>query len=147
MNILFRHFLTKKNLKIRFVLVGFVNTFVGLGIFPALFFGLDFLEFHYLTILTLSQIISVTWAFITNKYLVFRTKGNLEREYGKFVVFHAGIYILNLIALPFFVEVMSFHVVWSQFCFAFIVIVTSYFWHSRITFVTHDKGEKSSRII
>lgn len=120
--------------KIRFGAAGVVNTAFGLAIFPILFFSLAFLKLHYLIILTISQALSVTLAFVTNKFWVFRTKGNYLREYGKFVLFHLTYFVVNLFALPFLVEVVKIPPVWAQSGFAVAVIVSSYVWHSRITF-------------
>ena len=87
-------FYLRHQVKVRFLLVGIVNTIIGLAVFPLLFFGLSAFELHYLIILTLSQIVSVTWAFGLAKYVVFRSKGPIEKEYGRFLIFHGGIFIV-----------------------------------------------------
>jgi putative flippase GtrA len=120
--------------KIRFLLAGALNTAIGLAVYPALYFMAAPLKLHYLTILTISQILCVTFAFLTNKFLVFRTSGNLLRESGKFLTFHLSYFLVNLAALPALVEFAGMNPVWGQTLFAVLVIVTSYFWHSRITF-------------
>ncbi|MBM4128289.1 MAG: GtrA family protein [Nitrospira sp.] len=125
--------------KLRFVLAGAFNTTLGLAAYPALFFLLRPFDFHYLTVLAISQILCVTAAFLTNKFLVFRTSGNYLNEYGRFVTFHLSYFLVNLVALPFLVEIMHMNPVWAQTLFAALVIVSSYFWHSRITFRT-DKA-------
>jgi putative flippase GtrA len=125
--------------KIRFLLTGALNTAVGLAVYPALFFFLAPLQFHYLTILTISQVSCVTFAFLTTKFMVFRTSGNYLSEFGKFGTFHLFIFFINLLVLPFLVECAGMNPVWAQLMFTIVVIVSSYFWHSRITFSTRYK--------
>jgi putative flippase GtrA len=122
--------------KIRFLLAGGLNTVVGLSVYPILFFLLKPLQLHYLLILTLSQIICICFAFLTNKFLVFKTSGNYLKESGKFLTFHLVYYLVNLAVLPMLVELGGMNPVWAQSLFAVLVIITSYFWHSRITFHT-----------
>ncbi|MBI3441813.1 MAG: GtrA family protein [Proteobacteria bacterium] len=120
--------------KVRFLVAGAFNTVVGLAVYPALYFLAAPLKFHYLTILAISQVVCIAFAFLTNKFLVFRTSGNYLRESGKFVTFHLSYFLVNLAALPALVEFAGMNPVWAQTLFAVLVIVTSYFWHSRITF-------------
>jgi putative flippase GtrA len=126
--------LRKNETKVRFLLVGGLNTLFGLAIYPVLYYLMASLNLHYLSILIVSQIISITFAFFTTKHLVFRTTGRYLSEYGKFVTFHLSYLLVNLAALPALVELVGMHPVWAQTLFAFLVIITSYFWHSRITF-------------
>lgn len=120
--------------KIRFLLAGALNTAIGLAVYPILYFLAAPLKLHYLVILTISQIVCVTFAFLTNKFLVFRTAGNYLKESGKFLMFHFIYFLVNLAALPALVELAGMKPVWGQTLFAVLVIVSSYFWHSRITF-------------
>jgi putative flippase GtrA len=120
--------------KIRFLLAGGLNTCFGLAAFPALYYLLAFLDLHYLVILSMSHVLSVSFAFVTNKYLVFKTVGNTRQEYGRFIIFHAGHLAFNLAALTVLVHLSGLSPVWLQIIFAIAVIVSSYFWHSRITF-------------
>lgn len=120
--------------KVRFLLTGALNTAIGLAVYPVLYFLAAPLKLHYLTILVISQVVCVTVAFLTNKFLVFRTSGNYLRESGKFLTFHLSYFLVNLAALPALVEFAGMNPVWAQTLFAVLVIVTSYFWHSHITF-------------
>jgi len=89
---------------------------------------------YYLIVLTVSQIVCVTFAFLTNKFLVFRTKGNYGTEFMKFITFHLSYFLVNLAALPVLVVFFGINPIIAQTSFAVMVIVSSYFWHSRITF-------------
>jgi putative flippase GtrA len=129
-----RAFVREHETKVRFVLAGALNTVFGLAAYPALYFLLAPLKLHYLSVLVVSQVICITFSFYTNKHLVFRTSGGYLREYGKFATFHLSYLLVNLAALPALVELAGMKPVWAQTLFAVLVIVTSYFWHSRITF-------------
>lgn len=120
--------------QIRYLIVGGLNTVVGLTVFPALYFLLGPLDLHYLAIMSLSQVVCVTFSFVTQKLIVFRTRGGYLREYGKFLVFHFLNYLANLFVLPLLVEMAGMSPIWAQTGFTVFVILTSYFWHSRITF-------------
>ena len=120
--------------KIRFLLAGALNTVIGLGTFPALYYLLESRQLHYLMILTISQSLCICFAYLTNKFLVFKTKGNYVNEFSKFITFHLSYFAVNLVVLPLMVSGLKFNPVIAQSLFAVTVIVSSYFWHSRITF-------------
>ena len=128
--------------KVRFLLAGALNTVFGLAAYPTLFFLLAPLKLHYMAVLGISQVICVAFSYLTNKFLVFRTVGNYLRESGKFVLFHLSYFLLNLIALPLLVEMFGMSPVWGQTLFAVAVIITSYFWHSNITFAPARTSDK-----
>jgi putative flippase GtrA len=120
--------------KARFLAAGALNTALGLAMFPTLMWTLGPRGFHYMVVLVISQVICVTFAYSTQKVLVFRTKGNYISEFGRFILFYVQLYLVNLAVLPFLVEIVHIRPIIAQFCFSVPVIVTSYFWHSRITF-------------
>jgi len=120
--------------KIRFLFAGVFNTALALVIYPALYFLAAPLKLHYLTVLLLGYVVTVTCSFLTNKFLVFRTSGNYLRESGKFLTLHVSYFLVNLAVLPALVELAGMNPVWAQTLFAVLVVATSYFWHSRITF-------------
>jgi putative flippase GtrA len=122
--------------KIRFVLAGILNTTFGLGTFPVLYFMLAEFKLHYLVILTISQPICITFSYLTSKFLVFRTKGNYVVEFLKFITFYISYFAVNLLTLPMLVELLHFNPVIAQSLYALLVIASSYFWHSRITFLS-----------
>jgi putative flippase GtrA len=122
--------------KLRFLLAGGLNTLFGLAIFPVLIWLFAPLSVHYMVALTIAQIMGVVFAFLTNKLLVFKTRGQHVREFGKFVTFYAVGFVANLIALPILVELAHVPPIWAQLMFVSMLIISSYFWHSRITFAS-----------
>ncbi len=124
----------KHIIKARFLVAGAFNTFVGLATYPLLYLLLTPDGIHYLTILAITHAISITVAFLTNKFFVFRTKGGYLKEFSKFFTFHFMHFLINLAILPIMVEYANMNPIYAQPIFAIIVIVSSYFWHKNITF-------------
>lgn len=129
----------KHGQKLRFILAGALNTLVGLATYPVLYFALAGINVDYLAILAISQILCVCFAYLTNKFFVFKTRGDYVQEYLKFITFHGLFFILNVLVLRFLVEHLHLAPVWSQTGFALLVIITSYLWHSKITFSPTNK--------
>jgi putative flippase GtrA len=111
-----------------------LNTVIGLAVYPALYFCVIPLRSHYMVILVISQILCVNFSFLTSKFMVFRTSGNYLREFLKFGMFYLSYFMVNLAALPILVELAGMNPVWAQMLFTVLVVISSYFWHSRITF-------------
>ena len=130
-------FLNKKYKKERnFLIVGLINTVFGLLIFPILFYFFNPLVPHYLYILSLSTATSILFSFLSLKYFVFKTKGSIMNEFGKFLIFHVLIFTLNLIALPLLVNYLINDPIISQTIFLIFVIFSSYCWNNWVTFKT-----------
>jgi len=134
-----KSFINFREKKFRFIVAGAINTTAGLTIYPILYLALTPLGFGYVEILLIAQFICISFSFITNKYFVFKTKKNTRKEYLKFFIFHGFYAILNLIFLPFLVDVMKFSPIISQIIFTIPIIAISYFWHSHITFYNSEK--------
>jgi putative flippase GtrA len=134
--------LTQQSKKIRFLIAGVINTAVGLSVFPSLYLILEPMGLGYIGVLVISQLICITFSFISNKYFVFKTNGNLQAEYTKFFIFHVFYFILNLISLPALVEVFKMNPIFAQTSFSVFIIITSYFWHNFVTFKSIHKTSK-----
>jgi putative flippase GtrA len=120
--------------KLRFLLAGAFNTLLGLSLYPLLYVLIEPQGRHYLSLLVVSQTLCIGVAFLTNKHLVFQSSGNGLHELGKFLGFHLAYFVVNLLVLPLLVEGLGMNPMLAQTGFAICVIVTSYLWHSRITF-------------
>ena len=131
-----RNLADRHQTKVRFLFAGVLNTIFGLGTYYVIYSFLSPLKFHYMTILVISHAVCTTFAFITNKFLVFKTSGNYLAEYGKFIGFQLPYFLINLMVLPILVEFVGINPVWAQMEFAVLANLASYFWHSRITFST-----------
>jgi len=128
--------------KIRFLIAGMVNTAVGLAVYPILYLVFEPMGMGYIQVLIIAQVVCISFSFVSNKYFVFKTKGNLKKEYLKFFAFHGFYFALNLVCLPILVEAFKINPIISQTGFAIAVIMTSYFWHNAITFKTARESSK-----
>lgn len=119
---------------LRFLLAGAANTALGLALYPLLLWTVPILRVHYLAALGICQAVCLCFAYATYKFGVFRTRGNVAREFGAFSSFYLVNYAANWGALPLLVELGGIPPVVAQVGFNLMVIVGSYFWHSRVTF-------------
>jgi putative flippase GtrA len=139
-------FVRREQLKFRFAAAGFINTAVGLAIYPIILWTFSHAGLNYMGALFISQALSIVSAYIVTKFIAFRTRGQYFPEFGKFAIFYLLLFVVNLFALPFLVEVVRIPPIPAQLGFSLTVMLGSYFWHSRITFgkdkedVGHNDG-------
>lgn len=126
--------------KFRYLIAGIINTVIGLAMYPLLYLILKPIGIGYIGVLVVAQLVCVTFSFISNKYFVFKTQGNLRNEYIKFFAFHGVYFAINLVALPIFVELLKLNPMIAQTIFSILIITSSYFWHNAVTF-------KASKVI
>lgn len=119
---------------LRYLLAAGLNTIFGLGIYPVLLWTVPWFRIHYLIALLIAQAISLCFAYSSYKLGVFQTRGGYAREITAFVSFYGVNYAANWIALPAMVEVAHIPPIIGQLMFSAVIIVTSYFWHSKVTF-------------
>lgn len=119
---------------IRFLAAGALNTAVGLAFYPALLWAVPALRTHYLIALGIAQITCLLFAFATYKLGVFRTRGDMGREFVAFSSFYLFNYAANWAALPALVELGGVSPVVAQTGFTLVLIAGSWLWHSRVTF-------------
>lgn len=118
--------------KLRYLIIGGWNTVFGYAVFAALNWGLA--SVHYLVILTVSYIISITNAYVGYKLFVFRTKGNILKEYLRFYVVYGASFGFNVVALPVLVEGFTMNVYAAQALIIVITIAGSYLLHKHYSF-------------
>jgi putative flippase GtrA len=119
--------------KINYLLVGGWNTVFGYLGFVALYY-LFADRVHYLIIFVVSNILSITNAYIGYKTFVFKTRGNYLREYLRFYLVYSGAIALNFILLPVCVELLRLSPPVAQGGLIFINVFFSYFGHKHFSF-------------
>lgn len=119
--------------KIRFLIAGAWNTLFGYFLFALLFYLLS-AKVHYMVLLAVSYIFSITNAYLSYKYFVFKTKGNFMKEYSRFYVVYGAAFIANLMLLPVFVELLRIHPLISQALIIILTVIISYFGHKHFSF-------------
>src|SRR5258708_33278745 len=113
--------------------MGIYKMLFGYGLFACLYllFG-D--RVHYLLILVVSHIVNVTNAYHAYRLFVFRDGRPGLRSYLRFHSVYLASLGFNLIALPFFVEVLNVSPILSQGFVLVITVVMSYVLHKRFSF-------------
>jgi putative flippase GtrA len=118
----------------RYVVAAGFNTAFGLAIYPALLWTFPWLRVHYMVGLLVAQAASLCFAYSSYKLGVFQTRGRYAREITAFLSFYGVNYAANWIALPALVEFAHIPPIVAQLMFSGVVMITSYFWHSKVTF-------------
>ena len=119
---------------LRFLAAGALNTLFGFGFYPLLVWSVPYFHRHYLLALGVAQVVCLLFAFTTYKIGVFRTRGDILREFGAFASFYLATYAANWLVLPLLVELGRIPPAPAQIGFTAITVVGSWFWHTRVTF-------------
>ena len=119
---------------IRFIILGGVNTIFGFLAFPLIYTALSPLGVHYLISMTLSYMLSISFSYFTISVFVFQSSEKSISEPLKFGSFYAISYAVNAVVLPFCVELLHIPAIWAQAGMVFVIMMSSYIWHSSITF-------------
>ena len=134
-----RHFYQKHKNKINYIMAGAWNTLFSYVTFIILYYLTKPFKLHIVIVLIFSQIISLTQAYITYKIFVFKTKGNYLQEYFRFYLVYGSSFIINLILILSFVDIMHMNPILSQGIIACIVVILSYFAHTNFSFMEKKK--------
>ena len=109
-----------------YLLVGGWNTVFGMGVYAALYHGLG-TRVHYLVLLSPSNVLAITNAYVCYKLFVVKTHGQVSREYFRCYVVYGGMMLLGaalLFALVYWTRLLP--VVANYLCIAGTT-VASYF--------------------
>lgn len=118
-----------------FLVVGGLNTLLGFGLFPMVYWLLQDYRAHYVWMLVICHITTVSFSYVTNKYWVFRTQGQLLGEMIKFGGFHLVYFFLMIFLVPLFVESVHCNPIFVQFGISVLVVITSFFWYDKMVFL------------
>lgn len=119
--------------KTKFLVVGGVNTIFGYTS-GLLLYEIMNEKFSLLIILILSNIISISFSFITYKKIVFKTKDNWIIEYLKCYVVYGFAMIINIITAMILIKYFQFQYWVAQGIIIIITVIFSYYSHSNYTF-------------
>jgi putative flippase GtrA len=119
--------------RIAFVIVGGINTLIGLGWF-LLFHRLVGNVVGYMGALVLAHICAVLCAFTLHRRFVFRVRGQVLTDLARFELVNLGALGANAVLLPFFVEIVGLKVVMAQIISTFISVITTYVGHRVFSF-------------
>lgn len=126
-----------KSQAIRYLAAGIWNTVFGITLYAVLIkiFG----ENHYLLLAVLSNIISITNAYICYKLFVFKTKGNIIKEYLKCYIVYGISMLLGLLILYVLVDLMHLTPIISNIISVLLLTIVSFAGHRYFSFRTKNK--------
>ncbi|WP_419817090.1 GtrA family protein [Glaciibacter flavus] len=121
--------------RVRFLIVGAVNTVVAYLLFAAFtrwLFGTS--AGGYLLSLALSYAIAIVMAFVLYRRFVFRVSGNVLIDFIRFVGVYALTITINFVALPLLVEALHVPVLIAQALIVIVATLISFFGHRSFSF-------------
>lgn len=121
---------------VRYLLIGLYNTVVGYLLFVLVNHVLGNIT-HYLVILGVSFILSLTHAYIGQRFIVFRSDAPWIQEYFRFFIVNLSGMAGNVLLLTLFVE-SGMELMLAQAISVVIVTVFSYFGHRYFSFKSHE---------
>lgn len=119
--------------KIRFILMGGFNVAAAYAVFFVLFLWLGHSTSH-LILVMVAHVIGTTISYTTFKCCVFRTKGNILREYAKSWVVSLVNLVMNLALIYILVDVYDLRVLPSQAFILLVIAFLSYMGHKHYSF-------------
>jgi len=119
--------------EVRYLMAGGWNTVFGYGVYVWLLWLFQ-PQVHYMAIAVATNVLAITMAYATHKLFVFRTKGNVLREYLKFYGVYGVTAVLGLAALPLCVEWLGMSPYVAPLLILGVTVVVSYFGHKHFSF-------------
>jgi phosphoglycerol transferase len=135
-----------KDERVRFLVTGGINTVVGYLLFAAIQFLLG-RYVGYIGSVLLSHLLASTVAFILYRRVVFRVRGSVILDFFRFQTIYALPLLINILALPFLVEVLGWNVYIAQAVVMGVTVTLTYLGHKFFSFrrpsATADQPEST----
>lgn len=129
---------------LRYLLVGGFNTLWAYGVFLALY-ALLVRHVHYIAALAAITVVNVTTSFVTQRLLVFRSRGQILVEYARFYGVYALPIAFGFVAFPFCKEVLHLRWYVAQAAITVVTIIGGYFGHKLISFAPAKKRREVAK--
>lgn len=117
--------------KLRYLLVGGFNTVLVYILFAA---AVRWGGLSYKTAIVLVYIAGVNVSIFTMRYYVFRSSGNLKREYAKAWSVYFFAMLINYVAMYFMVDVCAVNELAAQGVYTVFITVLTYILHKSFSF-------------
>ncbi|MFA6104532.1 MAG: GtrA family protein [Victivallaceae bacterium] len=118
---------------VRFLITGVWNTLFGVLVYIVLYEGLK-QWVNYLVLAVPANILAITNAYICYKLFVFKTRGNIVREYLRFYVVYGGAMLMGMALMFGMVSGLGLNPVISQILCVPISLIFSYCSHRNYSF-------------
>lgn len=119
--------------KLRYLVVGALNTVAGYGIGV----GSYILGHSHLSLIAIgivSNVLAITFSFVTYKCFVFQTQGQWLREYARAYLVYGSTALFGIVLLWLLVGQLALSIWLAQGVIIVTTILISYLGHSRFTF-------------
>ncbi len=120
--------------------MGGYNTLFGFAAFALLYLLLE-AQLHYVAIALIANVLAITNAYLSYRYLVFHSTGPFLTEYLKSYIVYGGSAVIGIVLLIACVEVLGLHPILGQALTTTVTVVFSYFGHRNFTFKTRSSEE------
>jgi putative flippase GtrA len=131
--------------RIRYVIVGGWNTVFGYAAFAGLTLSLH-QRLHYVVILLIGHIVTVSQGFVLHRSVVYRVTGHLFRDFSRFQMMYAGALAANAALLVALVHSAHLPVLLAQALIVTALPLVTYFGHKHFTFRRSEHTLNSSRV-
>ena len=118
---------------IRYLVVGGWNTVFGMAVYAGLYYWLGN-RVHYLVLVIPANILAITNAYACYKLFVFKTKGNIPREYFRCYIVYGGTMLAGAAALWVLVEWLGMSPVAANCACTVVTTVVSFLAHRNFSF-------------
>lgn len=127
--------------RVRFVIVGGINTVIGYGLF-ALLYSLVGDEIGYLGSLYISYGFATLVAFVLHRRFTYKVAGTGSAfvDFLRFQSVYVVLLLFNTVALPILVEIVGLHPLVAQAIVITITTVMSYAGHKWFSFHRHQSA-------
>ena len=132
-------FYFRRREQLLYLAVGGWNTVFGYAVWA----GLQFLlgsHLHYLVVVLISWPIAVLNAYVGYRYIVFRSRGSILREFPRFSLVYVVTLVVNLALLPIALHVLPLNIYAVQALLTVLVVVCSYLSHKYFSFGGGHRG-------
>ncbi len=131
--------------RFRFLCVGVINTLFGYAVSVLLYWALS-PTLHILVIITIANIINISFSFVTLKLFVFRTKGHWLVEYIRCYLVYGLSMAIGTVTIWFFVDILTIPFWLSQIAVITGTVIISYIGHTFFSFARPKKKATLAKI-
>ncbi|MFF1382714.1 GtrA family protein [Arthrobacter sp. NPDC058288] len=130
-----------KDQRVAFLLVGGANTAFSTGLFIVL--ALAFPQAPSFILLSASWTISLIAVFFVYRKLVFRVKGHVWLDLGRFALVNLTSLLVNIGLLSVFADLLHFPRIPTQLAITLLSVIISYFGHRHFSFRRKHSPEQA----
>ena len=123
--------------RVRYILVGAINTAFGFLMFTGLYYSLNEVM-NYIFIIAITQVIAITFSHFMQRRFVWRTKNRYSKELAKFASTYFSLSLVNIALLSFAVEYLELPTLSSQYVIGFLLIIVTFFFQKYWIFRNED---------